>query len=607
MFYVKAIEETNVNDSHGTAAHQSVPSRPGRVMTTLISAHTFLPSTAMNSHNLCRSPFSSSLLPTPTQTEQILHLLRTNSTPDSSHWHSIIASSTADVVHYDTEIGRLRETLNRLLSECNVLQQYGNQCRSVFAPVRRLPPEILAEIFAHCCPTPALYCNNIPYRPVGQSYLVPLLQVCFAWYSTIMGTPSLWANIEVDLDNAYPAIPQKALRDVSYLWRSLSRSGQHPLTVQLISSDGRISSGLELLAGCADRWRIADMYIDRTASSALSRFPGNFPLLERLALGGNGAMLDIFKTAPRLTHIILSDVDRPLPQLPWSQLREITCYASRPAGFEVIADRLAIISHCSTQCEFNIYSLNLSGLDLPAPHLSQNQIHSNIPVLRLGILDRNGEAHTRAALGQIIGTLTLPNLQELHLRATNPNDPLFWPRDDFTLFSSRSSLRNTLTKLFLYDMVTTEDELVHCLSDLHVLQELFIQDVDGASDNDDHILLTDALLRRLAWRADSSCLVPNLNKLSFASLFFFDDDAFLEFVESRLVPGRTPDDGPLSIEACALIDAEPDLGIVGGCLGAAALGRMATLQTQGLVRWSKHGSNDFRLRSALNVRGVFFF
>jgi hypothetical protein len=308
-----------------------------------------------------------------------------------------------------------------------------------------------------------------------------------------------------------------------------------------------------------------------------------------------------------LTHVILSDVNGVLPKLPWSQLREVTYYSSHPAALDerVIANRLAVMSHCSTQCEFNIYSLNLSALDLLTPHLSQNQIQSNIPVLRLAILDRNGEEHSRPALGQIIGTLILPNLRELHFWSTSPKDPLFWPRDDFTLFSSRSSLRETLTKLFLYDMVITEGELVHCLSDMHVLQELFIQDLCGDDDNDDHILITDTLLRRLAWRADSSCLVPNLQDFSFASLFFFEDDGFMELIESRIISGRTQN-GPLRIEAFAIIDAEPDLGIVGGGLGAVAIAKLAALVKEGLLRWSKHGSKHFRMKSTLNVHGGSF-
>jgi hypothetical protein len=63
-------------------------------------------------------------------------------------------------------------------------------------------------------------------------------------------------------------------------------------------------------------------------------------------------------------------------------------------------------------------------------------------------------------------------------------------------------------------MVITEDELVECLSEMSLLQELFIQDNTKASglECENHILLTDSLLRRLAWRPDSSSesLAPDL-------------------------------------------------------------------------------------------------
>ncbi|KAF8157293.1 hypothetical protein K438DRAFT_1621213, partial [Mycena galopus ATCC 62051] len=142
--------------------------------------------------------FSSQLLPTAAQTAQVHQLLRSNAMPSHTHLESIIISSLANVARYDIEIKRLE-------AERNALQRYYDECRSVYAPVRRLPPEILAEIFSLCSsPTPILYCDgtqDIPYgpSPVSQPYLLPLLQVCFSWYNTVMATPCLWANIEADL------------------------------------------------------------------------------------------------------------------------------------------------------------------------------------------------------------------------------------------------------------------------------------------------------------------------------------------------------------------------------------------------------------------------
>ncbi|KAF8142979.1 hypothetical protein K438DRAFT_1477806, partial [Mycena galopus ATCC 62051] len=118
---------------------------------------------------------------------------------------SVIAASLADVARYDSEIARFQQIQNRLVAERDRLQRYCDESRSLAAPVRRLPPEILAEIFTLCYSTPILYCDgtqSIPgdvSDPVGQPHLMPLLRVCFAWYNLVMGTPSLWANIEVNL------------------------------------------------------------------------------------------------------------------------------------------------------------------------------------------------------------------------------------------------------------------------------------------------------------------------------------------------------------------------------------------------------------------------
>ncbi|KAJ7841585.1 hypothetical protein B0H14DRAFT_3869117 [Mycena olivaceomarginata] len=435
---------------------------------------------------------------------------------DLSDLQTTIASATVDLSRYHTEIKTLRETLNRLSSERDALQRYSDDCRSFFAPVRRLPPEILAEIFvldftlgSYMC------CDDTQHMPLefGRGpHLMQLLQVCSTWYDTIMTTPSLWANIAVDLALPQPTSPN------SQLSRCLARSGNRPLTIKLAACIGRghMHSSLELLGLCAERWRFADLHLEEGISPLLWRLSGNLPRLERLALGGDGADgIDLFATAPSLTRVVLSDINGAPPKLPWGQLHEMTYYASRPCSFNAddIANRLAVMSHCSRHCEFNMYSLDLG-------HFVERR--RTLP----------------CGVGRIIGVLTLPNLRELLFRSSIPdNDPLFWPREQFPAFASRSSLGDTLTKLFLYHMVITEDELA----------ETIPGDVDF--EREEHILITDALFQRLTWRSDSasaSCLVPELHTFSFASLFFFDDSAFLDFLEPRVAPAR---DRAFTVEA----------------------------------------------------------
>ncbi|KAF8160360.1 hypothetical protein K438DRAFT_1942370 [Mycena galopus ATCC 62051] len=402
--------------------------------------------------------FSSSRLPTPGQIKKVLELLRSNSVPsDVSGLRSTIATSLPDVAHYDTEIARLQQIMDRLVAERDALLQYNKKCSSVFAPVRRLPPEILAKIFSLCSSTSILYSDGtqyIPYDvsdPVRQPHLQCLLQVCVVWYNTVMATPSLWANIEVDLEGP----------------NTSGEESERP--------------GLELLGRCAARWRTAALYLTGVATPSLSHAKGHFSRLEYLGLGGEDAKgLDLFETAPILRRVILSQVDGPLPKLPWRQLRHITFHVSQLSDMDedIIAGRLAILPHCSDQCEFNMDDLQLSQWNASTSTLVR--VQSNIPVLRLTVFDED-EGHSRLALGTILGALTLPCLQELHLCSSRPNEhPFLWPRDHFQAFASRSCLLKTLTKLFLYDVVITEEELVECLSEMPALLELFIQDVGGA-------------------------------------------------------------------------------------------------------------------------------
>ncbi|KAF8177468.1 hypothetical protein K438DRAFT_1681424 [Mycena galopus ATCC 62051] len=542
-----------------------------------------------------RNHFSSSRLPTPGQIKEVLEHLRSNSVPsDASGLRSTIAASLPDVAHYDTEIGRLQQIMDRLVAERDALLQYNKKCSSVFAPVRRLPPEILAKIFSLCSSTPILYSDgtqSIQYDvpdPVRQPHLERLLRVCVVWYNTVVTTPSLWANIEVDLEGPNTSGEERFI----HLSRSLDRSAHCPLTLHVSACSER--PGLELLGRCAARWRTAALYLTGVATPSLSHAKGHFSRLEYLGLGGEDAKgLDLFETAPILRRVILSQVDGPLPKLPWRQLRHITFHVSQLSDMDedIIAGRLAILPHCSDQCEFNMDDLQLSQWNASTSTLVR--VQSNIPVLRLTVFDED-EGHSRLALGTILGALTLPCLQELHLCSSRPNEhPLLWPRDHFQAFASRSCLLKTLTKLFLYDVVITEEELVECLSEMPALLELFIQDVGGSTSYESRILITDSLLERLVRRPDTSCLAPSMNHFSFGTLSSFDDGALIKFVESRSSLGAL-NVAPFTIQAFDLA-----VGGVGGgpAFGVTAVARMVALEKQGLLRWSRHDRESLGDRS----------
>jgi hypothetical protein len=278
-----------------------------------------------------------------------------------------------------------------------------------------------------------------------------------------MGTPWLWATIEVALSptSAVP-VPGPKHRDttIQLLSCALERSVNCPLTIHCYAVDEKAGPGLELLVLHSARWRTLDIYVELPAFHFLSPAKGSLPLLERLDIGGSDLdLLDIFESAPKLTHFGSSELcARPL-KLPWVQLQHVR-YSSCVQLYtdhNQIGDALTIMRCFSAGCDVQILNLDLTEIDLPVPALPA--IESKTWSLELSAMDVQDPAHFRQAFGEILGALTLPLLQHLTLLASG-YEPLSWPRHHFLAFASRSSFRHTLTNFSLDNIIISEDELV---------------------------------------------------------------------------------------------------------------------------------------------------
>ncbi|KAJ7656165.1 hypothetical protein DFH06DRAFT_476749 [Mycena polygramma] len=509
--------------------------------------------------------FSSSLLPTPMAKEQLLSLLRSNSLPaDRSHFDVVIASSRSEVARYDTAIQPLQVLLDRMIRERAELLHYADGCRSLFSPIRRLPTEIITNIFTLCSPEPVSF-----YDPEdedqwddmldrsSQLHLRRLSQVSSRWQDIVMQSPQLWTTIAFDCQEENQVALVEGL-----LSRSLDRSARCPLAIGCVVSS--LDAGtIEILVRHCERWRTADIYINPTVADSFLNLKGNVPLLEDLKIGGCGPRPnDIFSSAPKLTHVTLAITAGTVPKLPWSQLRNVDYDfydGDHPRGR--IQSILSVMSACSRECVFNVHRLYLSSL---AHHPPLTAVVSEIQALSLSLYDG-------AQIGELLQALTLPCLRKLTLRSCDS-----WPRDDFSAFAARSSFHSGLTSLSLYDTVISPDDLVACLSGMNALSELFIEDIvdDGDVEN---LLVTDSLLQRLAWTAGSSCLAPHLSSMRFASLFTFGSQTLLDFITSRL-PSATGGNIPFEVDLTWLAEEEPHID-------NSVLAHIVQLCNNGKLRW----------------------
>ncbi|KAJ7189067.1 hypothetical protein C8R46DRAFT_935286, partial [Mycena filopes] len=281
-------------------------------------------------HNLTFG--GSSLLPESSQLNELRDILRSNRMPpEISSFRRVAEDAPVELARYDAEIKRLEELTARLLSERATLAWYSDGCRSVVSPVRRLPTELLAEIFDMCAPEDQeAMAEATPTQEIerlSKKYLLQLAQVCSHWHSVAMGTPKLWSFIVFDTA-LWIQLPHSSPTLLNFVASSLQRGGECPLRLRIAVDHGNRDehSVLQLISEHSHRWRRVALWIDPPSFSHLARAKGNLGHLRFLRLASDTTGNDIhpasyiFQIAPLLSEVRLADWENSVPVLPWNQL-----------------------------------------------------------------------------------------------------------------------------------------------------------------------------------------------------------------------------------------------------------------------------------------------
>ncbi|KZP14985.1 hypothetical protein FIBSPDRAFT_751003, partial [Athelia psychrophila] len=98
--------------------------------------------------------------------------------------HKTLHSLLKDIGDVDEELSQMRVAFQRLQEKRQALQDYAEAHRGFVSPLRRLPAEILSQIFIQALPA---HSNMSPHD-------APLLleRVCKRWKDITRSTPTLW-------------------------------------------------------------------------------------------------------------------------------------------------------------------------------------------------------------------------------------------------------------------------------------------------------------------------------------------------------------------------------------------------------------------------------
>ncbi|KIM41498.1 hypothetical protein M413DRAFT_445486 [Hebeloma cylindrosporum] len=191
-------------------------------------------------------------------------------------------ASLHELQKVDAEIQQLLELMETVEMRRQRIREVISDHKVILSPVRRLPPDVLHEIFFHCLPT-----DRNPVMKHSESPLL-LTRICHSWRAIALSSPRIWSKVHVPLPGdhtfsewSYALDYHTVIKDghrqsfadvvrsrCDAIRRWLSRSGACPLSLSIGHSGDYSSLGIELiqemfdmLLSFADRWRDIDLSI----------------------------------------------------------------------------------------------------------------------------------------------------------------------------------------------------------------------------------------------------------------------------------------------------------------------------------------------------------
>ncbi|KAE9400770.1 hypothetical protein BT96DRAFT_975125 [Gymnopus androsaceus JB14] len=428
------------------------------------------------------SPGSSSISP-----EELQNLLRSeNSSPSTyaSEIPHIVTAIDADIYRYDAQIRRLHAEITFLENKRKRAIRQQERYKSLLAPVRRLPSEIVDYIFRLYG---GAFKNEISWHRLFLPGLV-LMAVCARWRGIAASCNSLWTNLSLDPDIPDPSPLVEPLK-----WCLDHASSTSPLDFEFLGTvydepedndDKPACEIVALLVSHASRWR----HVRFRTESFLDNFPSfqtlpqhDLPLLESLHLEYHAdydilAELPFFCTAgPKLSKLVLcnglpdddslDDLVESFPQL--SQIKNL-CLEYHSGRTSHPCQSLETLLGIESLSYTFRDGYSLSPEDPP-------QISPSVSILKIHIESIETQPRT---FGDLLDLANFPALEKLSVIFTIRDRPwevadncvrkFMWPEQKITSFLLRSKC--SLTFLHLEDVVISNSDLVKLLMHTPMLQ-----------------------------------------------------------------------------------------------------------------------------------------
>ncbi|KAJ7353564.1 hypothetical protein DFH08DRAFT_1077676 [Mycena albidolilacea] len=446
------------------------------------------------------------------------HRFNTNYVPSDEEIQFI----QGDLVSHAQELTRIDEHIRELTTQRDQIQAYVDSHKALISHPRRIPPDIVREIFVACLPSDR--------NAVMSAQEAPLLlcRICSAWRTIALLTPRLWASLHVPIsyitgnESRTPAASE---------W--LQRSAACSISLSVGLSDmwhgtPSVSPLLRSLADFSARWRHIEFL--HLPPEIVAQFAGIRPReLESFKFTGSISSLHALDMiqVPTLRVVslharksgYLDDAVLKMP-LVWNQLTHLTLQCRSEYNGFLVANVVVILDRCARLVSFRV-SVRTTGSedDFPPGPLS-------LPFLETLIMTEG--SFQAQSLGRLLEHLSIPHLRRFHAES-------IMIRGSFSLgaITPASPLIEDLGDLYLpYLTAESVAETLHSLSSLTRLcvTDYDVWDANPAtpSSNASH------LLHLLTPRRDTDAVVcPALRELVIGRCRDLEQSTLDAFIRGR--------------------------------------------------------------------------
>ncbi|KAJ7682845.1 hypothetical protein B0H17DRAFT_1075092 [Mycena rosella] len=293
--------------------------------------------------------------------ESLTPLLRSNDAPQPPQTalvHEVLRHKNAELCGLGAGMSALQSALHALESKRALLAVDIHRFSGILSPLRRLPPELVEEIFLYFVPA-------MHFDALGNTRRVvlpwTLAHVCRAWRTVALSLRPLWCWLDLSSPRDCPpkcSPPRRVLGDaeeddeeeeltklplddnleneegheietaLDFIETCLQRSGEHPLSIQLPTHSHSALPLLDALSKDCERWKEIVLLTPLRPMldwSRLSRLQGRLQHLRKIVFARSLPPNFQFSCAPNLTELTLVRIQLPLGSdlpIPWSQLTE---------------------------------------------------------------------------------------------------------------------------------------------------------------------------------------------------------------------------------------------------------------------------------------------